>query len=464
MRRPFVLAAAVIAALPALVQGQASIEGAWYGTLTVATARLRLGLNVAATNGSLSATLDSLDQSVKNIPVDQITVQDGAVAFEIKAFGGTFKGTMTADGSEIAGEWTQAGQSAPLVWKRTQERAKRPQEPVKPYPYREEEVAYDNPAATGVKLAATLTLPSGQGPFPVVLLISGSGPQDRDETIFEHRPFLVLADHLTRQGIAVLRTDDRGIGKSTGNFGTGTTEDFTSDAAAGVAYLKARPEIDPKRMGLAGHSEGGLVASMLAARSADVAFIVLLAGPGVNGEQLLYMQGAAAVRASGGDAKALADQRAVQEATMKVIKEETDDTAARQKLRAVLMSLMAGAPEKEARLAAGRQAAAAANPWFRFFITYDPATALRKVQCPVLALGGELDFQVPPKENLAGIAAALKEGGNKDYDTRVLAGHNHLLQRAKTGLLAEYGSIEETMSPQALQAISDWIAVRTKAR
>jgi len=271
-----------------------SIEGIWEGKLKVPGTELRIVFKISKNpDGTLTGTLDSPDQGVTGIQVEKIIFEDNTLYVEINPIGGTFEGKISNDFLTIEGNFKQAGQSLPLMMKKVNKTIEiyRPQEPKKPYPYLEEEVFYENKEAK-ITLAGTLTLPSQEGLFPVVLLITGSGPQDRDEAIAGHRPFLVLADYLTRQGIAVLRVDDRGVGRSTGDFSPATSEDFASDVLAGIAYLKTRKEINPKKIGLIGHSEGGIIAPMVAVKSPDVAFIVLMAGTGLTGEEILYLQGA----------------------------------------------------------------------------------------------------------------------------------------------------------------------------
>ncbi|HWQ32377.1 MAG TPA: alpha/beta hydrolase [Blastocatellia bacterium] len=447
------------------------ISGDWSGVLDVGAAKLTLVLHLAQdATGALSAKVDSPDQGASGIPVDTVTFAGQTLKFEMKQLMASYEGTLNSDGTEISGKFTQGGVSFPLTLKRgvkPKEPPKRPQEPKPPYPYREEEVSYENKAAEGVRLAGTLTLPKSQGPFPAVLLITGSGPQDRNEALLGHKPFLVLADHLTRQGIAVLRVDDRGIGKSTGKFSLATSEDFASDALAGIEYLKSRPEINPKQIGLIGHSEGGLIAPMVAAKSKDVAFIVLMAGPGVTGEEILYEQGALMSRAAGAKEDAIEENRKTQAAMFAIVKSEKDAAAAEKQLREMFAKQLAELPEEQRKQAIASQAAIEAqikqvnSPWFRYFLTYDPRPTLRQVRIPVLAVNGELDLQVPPKQNLPEIDKALKAAGNRDYKLVELPKLNHLFQTAQTGGFAEYEKIEETISPTALNTISDWILART---
>ncbi|HEV3443195.1 MAG TPA: alpha/beta fold hydrolase [Gemmataceae bacterium] len=454
---------------PAAARG---IEGIWLGTLKVGAVELRLVFHVSRKpDGAYTATMDSPDQGAKGIPLDEASLKDKTVRFEFKKGMASFEGTLKEGGAEINGDWKQGGASFSLVLKHADKEPviSRPQEPKPPYPYLEEEVVYENKKA-GVKLAGTLTKPRGTGPFPVALLITGSGPQDRNEALLGHKPFLVLADYLTRRGLAVLRVDDRGVGKSTGVFGTATTEDFAKDVEAGVEFLKTRPEIDSKRIGLIGHSEGGIIAPMLAARSRDIAFIVLMAGTGLTGEEVLYLQGAAIVKAMGLDDAAVSRQKAIQQAMLQVVKQEKDNSAAEKKIHQALDALLAKAsPEekKEADKSKGAlegQIKITLSPWFRFFIVFDPASALQKVKCPVLALNGEKDTQVLPKENLEAIEKALKAGGNQDYTIKLLPGLNHLFQTCKTGAPAEYGKIEETIAPAALHLMGDWILQHTASR
>src|SRR4030066_1104390 len=250
-----------------------SIEGIWEGKLKVPGVELRIVCKISKNpDGSLTATLDSPDQGVTGIAVEKVMVKDNTLYLEINSVGGIFEGKISSDFLTIEGQWKQSGQTLPLTVKRVNKAVEvfRPQEPKKPYPYLEEEVVYENKEAE-ITLTGTLTLPSEQDSFPAVLLITGSGPQDRNEAIAGHRPFLVLADYLTRQGITVLRVDDRGVGESTGDFSQATSGDFASDVLAGIEYLKARKEINPKKIGLVGHSEGGIIAPMVAAKSSDAA-------------------------------------------------------------------------------------------------------------------------------------------------------------------------------------------------
>jgi len=286
---------AVLAASSAWAQAPAapSLAGDWSGALTPGGATVRLVFHVKGAPGAWTATLDSPDQGAAGIPVASIAeTPTGDVTFDVAIAHATYTGHISADGATLQGQWSQGGAALPLTLAHNAAAPappRRPQTPVKPYPYREEEVAYDNPVGHS-HLAGTLTLPRGSGPFPVALMITGSGLQDRDETVFGHHPFLIWADYLTRRGIAVLRVDDRTIGGSTGDVKNATSADFATDVEAGVAYLKSRPDIDKRRIGLIGHSEGGVIAPMVAAKDSSIAFIVLLAGSGEDGETVMLHQ------------------------------------------------------------------------------------------------------------------------------------------------------------------------------
>lgn len=412
-------------------------------------------------SGGLTAKFDSPDQGAMGLPVKSVKLDKTTFSLDMPSIAGKYEGKPNADGDVIEGTWTQAGNSMPLKFKKVDKAAeiKRPQTPKPPLSYKTEDVTYPNKAG-GITLAGTLTTPKAKGPFPAVLLISGSGAQDRDETIFAHKPFAVIADALTKRGIAVLRVDDRGVGGSTGSTANSTTDDFAGDVLAGVAYLKSRKDIDPKSIGLIGHSEGGIIAPLASTRSKDVAFIVLMAGTGLPGEEIVYLQGKLIASAMGAPKELLDFNREVQEKMFAIVKAEKDPKAASVKLREVVKRSVEKLPEedrKQAATAVEGQIGMLETPWFRYFLTYDPRPTLAKVKVPVLALVGEKDLQVPPKENLSEIEKTLKEGGNRRVTIKELPGLNHLFQTCKTGSTAEYAQIEETIAPSALSLMGDWI-------
>ena len=445
----------------------AAPEQAWEGKLSIgAGLSLRIVVHVGKTaEGKLTAKMDSPDQGAKGLKVDTITLDKMTLSFEMKALLGRYEGKLNAEGTEAAGTWTQASNSFPLTLKKTDKvtEVRRPQTPKAPFPYKVVEVSYQNKTG-GVTLAGTLTEPEGQGPFPALILISGSGAQDRDETLFEHKPFLVLADTLTRRGIAVLRVDDRGVGGSSGSTSSSTSDDFAGDVLAGMAFLRTRSEIDPRRIGLMGHSEGGIIAPMVAARSSDVAFIVLMAGTGLPGEEILYLQGQAILKAMGADEKALKNQLDVQKRLFEIVKTEKDEKKAETRMRDIAKAAVESLPEDQRKALGKADALIAAqlkmvrSPWFRYFLTYDPRPTLAKVHCPVLALIGEKDRQVPARENLSQIESTLRAAGNNRVTVKEFPGLNHLFQKCKTGAPSEYVEIEQTIDPSALAVIADWIS------
>jgi len=338
----------------------------------------------------------------------------------------------------------------------------RPQDPVKPYPYRETLVFFENKTA-GIQLAGTLTTPFSGGPFAAVVLISGSGAQDRNEEMLDHRPFLVLGDYLTRYGIAVLRYDDRGVFESTGDITIATTEDFASDAYSGVEFLKTLPEIDASRIGLIGHSEGGMIAPMLAsAYPEEIAFIVLMAGPGEPAAKVLLDQGDLIGRAGGVSETEIQRMHTMKEKIILIVLNEPNDAAAERKIQTIIDQSY---PElsRSDRIQLAQQFYVFVVPWMRYFLAFDPKDYLTKVKCPVLAINGSMDLQVPAKSNLQAIENYLIEGGNTQFEIKELPNLNHLFQTANTGSPNEYESIAETLAPIALNAMKDWI-VKTAAK
>lgn len=441
-----------------VVQG---LDGRWDGTVRRNNAELRFVLRITTGPGGTIASLDSPDQLAMGLPVSGLVREGDAVRFTVPAGNTSFTGTLAGD--RLSGRWSDAGETV-FVRRAAGVQAaapRRPQTPRAPFPYRVEEVSIPNPRAPGVTLAGTLTLPQGRGPFPAVILITGSGGQDRDETIFGHKPFAVLADHLTRNGIAVLRYDDRGFARSTGQFATATSADFATDANAAFAWLAARPEIDRRAIGFAGHSEGGMVGPIAATANPDVAFLVLLAGPGTRTTELLEAQGRAIALSQGASAAEMARAAPIQAEMIRVAGSPMSDAEA----RAALAASLTDARLTEAGIPlAGRDGMMEQmlSPWFRWFLRYDPVPPLRGFRGPILALNGSLDLQVLPGPNLAGIRAAT--AANRDVTIRELPALNHMFQTARTGGVGEYDRIEETMAPVVLSTVADWIRARFPAR
>lgn len=435
--------------------------GDWQGTLSVPGAELRLVFHIERDGESLSTKIDSIDQGANGIPTGETTVSGTRLKVTVPAIGGNFEGELQDDGT-LTGTWTQGPAALPLILARQTEPIElhRPQEPKAPFPYREEEVTFKNKAAD-VTLAGTLTLPKGDGPFAAAVLISGSGPQDRDEALMGHRPFFVLADHLTRAGLAVLRYDDRGTAASTGDFEGATSLDFADDVRAAVAFLEARADITD--IGLVGHSEGGLIAPLVAVDTEAVDYIVLLAAPARPGKRIMLDQTERLFGGRGVASERLAELRTLQS---KVFELSFDDgkTAELKQALGELIKFQSGgalsADDMETRVESELENLKGA--WFRFFLSHDPAPVLAKVRQPILALGGAKDFQVPATDNLGLMAEILKKAGHEDFETVELENLNHLFQNADTGLVDEYAKIEETFAPVAMEKVSSWILTRTK--
>jgi pimeloyl-ACP methyl ester carboxylesterase len=444
------------------------ITGQWNGILKVQGIQLRLVFNVSKQDGGFSTTMDSPDQGAKGIPVTNTTVENSKVKFQIASAGIEYWGELKDN--EIAGTFKQGGQEFPMNLTRKaidKEELRKPQEPAKPYPYYSEDVTFENTVAK-ISLAGTLTLPNKEGIFPAAILITGSGPQNRDEELLGHKPFLVIADYLTRNGIAVFRYDDRGVGQSKGNFKTATSADFATDVESAITYLKARKEINKEKIGLIGHSEGGLIAPIVASRSKDVKFIVLLAGTGIQGDKLLLLQKELIEKAAGVSESDMKKSSQLNAKLFKTVVSSNDDEKLKTDLRNIINETLKN--DSSAKISNGMakdefvslQVDQITSPWMQYFLKFNPATTLEKVRCPVLAVNGEKDLQVPPKENLTAIKNALAKGGNKKVTTIEFPNLNHLFQESKTGSPSEYATIKQTISPVVLEAISKWIISQTK--
>ncbi|MBB6326071.1 hypothetical protein FHS59_001699 [Algoriphagus iocasae] len=459
MKRLFTL---IITAILISVSANAQeIAGQWNGILKVQSTQLRLVFHIEKTETGYTSKMDSPDQGAFGIPVTATSFENGTLKISITNARIEYKGTLEDEG-KIIGVFTQAGQPFPMNLTKGEvekEVANRPQEPKPPFPYLSEEVKFENPKA-GITLAGTLTMPKDGSNFPAVILISGSGAQNRDEELMGHKPFLVLSDFLTRNGIAVLRYDDRGTGESTGKFSTGTSSDFADDAEAAFDYLRTRKEINSEKIGFAGHSEGGIIAPMVAARNADVGFIILMAGTGIPGDQLLLLQQKLLGEAAGMNENQLAANDNISRKAFEIIKTSANPE---RDLSDFMIETFRSLPKNQIPNGmteadfVNAQVNQMTSPWMKYFIQYNPAPTLQKVSCPVLAINGSKDLQVAPKENLEAIKNALDEGGNSDVKIVEIPGLNHLFQESKTGAPSEYQSIEQTFSPMAMEEILNWI-------
>jgi len=442
------------------------ITGDWNGVLKTQGVALRLIFRISKNDSAFSCILKSPDQSPKDIPASSTSFDNSSLHVTVSNLHIEYTGSLKND--SIVGNFKQNGLTIPLNLFRQMpvvEKPKRPQEPAKPYPYYSEDITFENQQAK-ITLAGTLTLPQKDGVFPAVVLISGSGPQNRDEELLGHKPFLVLADYLTKNGIAVLRFDDRGTAQSKGTFNGSTSQDFSTDVDAAVAFLQTRKEINKKKIGLIGHSEGALIAPMVAARSKNIAFIVLLAGPGIPCDQLLLLQQSAIAKASGKSDSSIQRLIATNKKAFEIVKNAASPEQLKTDMTKYLKEVTKNSPEKPqgmsdddfVKLLVER----VTDPWTVYFLKYDPAIALEKVKCPVLALNGDKDLQVTPKENLEGIKQSLAKGGNKKVTTKLLPNLNHLFQECKTGAPSEYATIEQTFSPAALSEVLQWIQTQVK--
>ena len=432
-----------------------NIEGQWDGTLNAGTMKLPLVVNVTRKDGLYSATMDSPNQGAKGIPISAVKFENAKFSFSITAIRIEYEGVMQGD--SIAGTFTQNGMSFPLNLARSKEAnvtRQRPQEPKKPYPYKEEEVRFENKAA-GIVLAGTLTTPKTGTDFPVAVLVSGSGPQNRNEELLGHKPFLVLSDYLTRNGIAVLRYDDRGTGESSGNYNTAGIDDFASDAVAALEYLATRKDVNPQKTGIIGHSEGGTITFMLAGkRDSNLSFIVSMAGAAIPGDSLLRMQRYLIGTAQGVSEEDLAKY----ETLLDIITGLTDKYSADYILQNINRLADEVLPEEwkgneQIKLSIQQGVKQMNNVALKSLMKCNPTEALKGIKCPVLALNGEKDLQVPADANLGRIKALVKS----PVTVKKYPGLNHLFQHCTTGLVGEYENIEETIAPEVLKDMAEWI-------
>ncbi|WNJ21025.1 alpha/beta hydrolase [Pontibacter sp. G13] len=449
-------------------QAQTFPTGSWGGKLDLGSMELRLILNVSqGEDGVLQGTLDSPDQGAKGLPVDKVSFENNVLTFTAMGGAATYEGTYDAAQSQVSGTFSQAGQQFPLVLTPAGETGppKRPQTPQPPYAYGIEELEIPNEEA-GITLTGTLTYPPNRAIKSAIVLVSGSGPQDRDETIMGHKPFAVLADAFTKAGYAVFRYDDRGVGASTGQFATATTEDFASDALAVVKFLQKRADIDPDKIVVAGHSEGGAIATMLAAHHSEVAGAIFMAGPGVAMDEILIQQERDLFVKSGFEPELMDRWKLVKEKLYKAVLNSNDEGELEQIILAQAEDWLADiTPEERQMLDATpekltQSIRTLSSPWMRFFLSYDPAKDLQSIKCPVLAINGSKDIQVAPKQNLTAIQQNLEAGKCKDITVQELEGLNHLFQTADTGLPIEYNQIEETFAPSAIEVMIEWLKPR----
>jgi pimeloyl-ACP methyl ester carboxylesterase len=447
------------------VADDSGFAGYWDGSIALPGMKLGIRVHLAQDDsGAWTGTIDIPMQGAKDLPLEAITASGDSITFAIAAVPGTPTFNGVRDGDSIRGPFSQSGQTFDFELTRgAGEAPRRPQDPEPPFPYSSRDVTFQS---GGVTLAGTVTVPEGDGPFPAVVLLTGSGPQNRNEEVFDHRPFLVIADYLSRRGIAVLRYDDRGVGGSSGSQTEATSADFAGDALAAVALLEADGQVDRERIGLLGHSEGGMTGPMAAAESDAVAFLVLLAPPGVPAPELIARQAERIAIAEGQDEETVAKIVELNRELTGIISTDADDETRRAGVRDIIARQFDLSPPDERPSGEVREKLIqggldqAFSPWFQFFIRYDPRVTLRKVTVPVLALFGALDTQVDADQNRPALEEALAEAGNSDVTVRTMPGLNHMFQHATTGGVAEYTEIDETISPEVLEIVYRWIAAR----
>ena len=417
---------------------------------------------------------NSITQKAGGFLATKETREDGEVIFRVPAVQGVFSGRYQSEKkTTLKGQWTQGFVSLDLQLSKQavtndqlaalkDRKLRRPQTPKRPFPYKIEQVNIDTPESD-VTLAGTLTIPEGMIKAAVVL-VSGSGPQDRDETIFNHKPFWVIADHFARHGIATLRYDDRGVAESTGDFRKATTLDLANDAEAAFHFFMTRDDLKTKELGICGHSEGGLIAPLIAARNHNVDFVILMAAPGVDGQQIILSQGPLLMRAQGIPEPDITKQGKIQQVVLSIIRnnQQTDKELIASKLREILGKDEDNVSQVIATIQASTQQQA--TLWLQTFLKLDPRIALTKVTCPVLALNGTKDLQVDPVLNLPVIRDTLQNAGNRNVEVNVYPGLNHLFQACQTGLPAEYGTIEETFNIVPLRRMTSWILEQTAVK
>lgn len=462
--------------LSCLALAQRNITGTWAGKLATPGGSLRIVVHIQEKTNGYTATLDSPDQGATGIRFSSVLLNGDSIHLELPVANARYSGTLTSD-TTIRGQWIQ-GTSFPLDLEKataadTVAKPKRPQTPVPPFPYLSTDVLYQNKDKS-ITYGGTVTRPAGSGPFPALLLLTGSGPQNRDEEIFGHRPFAVIADYLTKRGYLVLRTDDRGVGQTTGDRTTATSHDFAIDAMAGLNYLQSLPEVDQTKIGLLGHSEGGMVAQIVAAQRKDVDFLILLAAPGEKIIDLMTDQNKAILASMGLPAPVAQHYLELYKPLVTAIAYAASDTAAYtaatnlvsewvKKTPADVVAATTGIRNDESKEQfINRFVRETGSPWFRYFIRYNPAPLLQKIGAKVLALNGDKDIQVLSSTNLPALKSALQKSGAKTVTAVEMKGLNHLFQHCQKCTIAEYAELEETIAPEVLESIGNWLDAHVK--
>lgn len=442
--------------------------GNWQGAISVMGQELNIIVHFEMKAGALGGTIDIPQQNAVGLPLINIRTDGDKIHFELVA-GPTvavFDGVLK-DGI-VSGDFQQATVKATFRMSRAKDEEKKTDK-AESVPYKQEEVTITNGPVT---LAGTLTLPEGPGPFPAVVMITGSGSQNRDEEVFGFKPFRLIADHLTRNGVAVLRCDDRGIGGSKGDVASATTADFAGDVAAELAYLRGRKDIAAGKLGLIGHSEGGVIAPMVAAKDHGLAFIVMMSGPAVRGDKVIIEQSRLIAKADGESDQSVAENAAAEEKLLSMISGKAADKEIESFLASVIGKAYDRMPAEQRKAAGDRetfvktqvkgQMAAVGSPWFRYFIAFEPAPILAQVKCPVLAFYGEKDLQVPTAQNAPVIQEIFRKSANRGLTIKIMPDANHLYEKAGNGSPTEYAKLDKVFVPGFLDTLSGWIKATIK--
>ena len=453
--------------------GQQPVQD-WMGVLNAGGQKIQLKLHlVQNADKTFSSNWDVPAQKAKGIPSSKTELSGNQLSIEIKMIGASYTGTLNTTGDKIEGSWGQSGMNFPLNMEPLNEGLvetiiAKPQTPKPPFNYLVKDFVYEG-VSTRLSYGATLTYPADNAKHSLIILITGSGRQDRDETIFDHKPFAVIADYLTKKGFAVLRVDDRGAGKSTGDFANSTTADFALDVEEHIRYAKTLPFIDTTKIGLLGHSEGGLIAPMVAARNKSVAFIILMAGPGIEINELMAVQNEMVLKSAGISQSAIDAYIPLYKQLMKTIIRIDNKEEAILKSKGIVKEWFHKTDQNLVKLTtnmsteadidkfATTMAETLSTNWWKYFAAYNPQPVLQKVKCPVLAMNGSADIQVPAELSLKGMEAALKKGGNKQYVTKQFEGLNHLFQKCTKCTVTEYGELTTTIEEDVLDTIGNWL-------
>ncbi len=446
----------------------------WSGVLNAGGQKIELRLNlIQNADKTYSSNWDIPAQKVKGLASSKTELLNNQLSVEIKMIGASYSGSLNMSGDKVDGAWSQSGMSFPLNMETVKEGQEekifiKPQTPKPPFAYNVKDFVYEG-NETKLSYGATLTYPKEDKKFPLIILITGSGRQDRDETIFDHKPFAVIADYLTKKGYAVLRVDDRGAGKSTGDFSNSTTADFAQDVEEHIRYAKNLPMIDTNQIGLLGHSEGGLIAPMVAVRNKSVSFVILLAGPGVEIGELMAMQNEMVLKSAGISQEAINTYIPLYKNLMKTIVSINSIQDANAKAIEIVKNWYSNtdknlvkattniSSESDINKFATTMSETLSTKWWKYFASYNPQIALQKLKCPVLAINGSSDIQVPADANLKAIELGLKKAGNKKGTTMKFDNLNHLFQKCTKCTVQEYGELENTIEPEVLEYIYNWL-------